>query len=238
MLVLQSHGELGKAAGLLHGACGRCPSLWGGGPCSGPTLHLPRRYLYKYIPTHSFWPSLPLRNHQPKSSDKTSSLPSVGTECTNRTRQPNALLRAPLDRVRTAAPMATPRVIQYVAGSKNNRLPAVYLHCRVKPNASKTREGVTALTDDAVELCVAAVPRDGASNRAVLEVLSKVSFALRTCLQAIVGPAHGCLLSFYLLGYSPLCLFVGTTSTIVSSRSYVAIALVVPKKKKNDRQAC
>lgn len=74
--------------------------------------------------------------------------------------------------------MATPRVIQYVAGGKNNRLPAVYLHCRVKPNASKTREGVTALTDDAVELCVAAVPRDGASNRAVLEVLSKVSFCI------------------------------------------------------------
>lgn len=70
--------------------------------------------------------------------------------------------------------MATQRVIQYVAGGKN-KLPAVHLHCRVKPNASKSREGVTSVTDDAVELCVAAVPRDGESNKAVLAVLSEVS---------------------------------------------------------------
>lgn len=70
--------------------------------------------------------------------------------------------------------MAAPRVIQYVAGGKT-KLPVVHLHCRVKPNASKVREGVTSVTDDAVELCVAAVPRDGESNKAVLAVLSEVS---------------------------------------------------------------
>lgn len=70
--------------------------------------------------------------------------------------------------------MATHRFIQYVAGSKN-KLPTIYLQCRVKPGASKFREGVASLTDDAVELCVAAAARNGEANKAVLAVLSEVS---------------------------------------------------------------
>lgn len=69
--------------------------------------------------------------------------------------------------------MATNHFMRYVAGSKN-KLPTVYLRCRVKPGASKVREGVTSLTDDAVELCVSAAPRDGESNKAVLALLSDV----------------------------------------------------------------
>lgn len=70
--------------------------------------------------------------------------------------------------------MASHRVLQYVAGAKK-KPPTVYLHCHVKPGASKVREGITALTDSAIELCVSAVPKDGESNRAVLAVLSEVS---------------------------------------------------------------
>lgn len=69
--------------------------------------------------------------------------------------------------------MSTSRIIQYVAGSKK-KLPTVYLHCHVKPGASKVREGIACLTDNAIELCVSAQPRDGESNKAVLMVLSKV----------------------------------------------------------------
>lgn len=69
--------------------------------------------------------------------------------------------------------MASQRLIQYVAGTKN-KFPAVYLQCHIKPRASKVREGVCSLTDDAVHICVAAIPRDGESNKAVLAVLSKV----------------------------------------------------------------
>lgn len=119
--------------------------------------------------------------------------------------------------------MAIRRVIQYVAGG-NNRLPAVYLHCRVKPNASKTREGVTALTDDAVELCVAAVPRDGASNRAVLEVLSKVSFCTAD-VPARNGEAGSLMSSVLFVAYSLLCWLIGTSFTVVSSREYIVRAL-------------
>lgn len=75
--------------------------------------------------------------------------------------------------------MASQRVLQYVAGAKKNP-PTVYLRCHVKPGASKVREGITALTDSTIELCVSAVPKDGESNKAVLAVLSEVSesFAL------------------------------------------------------------
>lgn len=69
--------------------------------------------------------------------------------------------------------MASQRLIQYVAGTKN-KLPAVYLQCHIKPRANKAREGISSVTDDAVHICVAAIPKDGESNRAVLSVLSKV----------------------------------------------------------------
>ncbi|CAN8104316.1 unnamed protein product [Discula destructiva] len=68
--------------------------------------------------------------------------------------------------------MASHRFIYYVAGSKNT-LPTVYLKCHVKPRANSIREGITALTADAVKICVAAIPKDGESNKAVLNVLSE-----------------------------------------------------------------
>lgn len=70
--------------------------------------------------------------------------------------------------------MASHRVLQYVAGAKT-KPPTVYMRCHVKPGASKVREGITALTDSTIELCVSAVPKDGESNKAVLTVLSEVS---------------------------------------------------------------
>lgn len=69
--------------------------------------------------------------------------------------------------------MATQRFIQYAVGSKKK--PAtVYLRCHVKPGASKVREGITSLTDDAIELCVSAAAREGEANKAVVAVLSEV----------------------------------------------------------------
>ncbi|KUI72377.1 UPF0235 protein C15orf40 [Cytospora mali] len=82
--------------------------------------------------------------------------------------------------------MATQRFIQYAVGSKNK--PAtVYLQCHVKPGASKVREGITSLTDDAIQLCVSAVPRDGESNKAVLSVLSEALNVAKSDLQITRG---------------------------------------------------
>lgn len=64
--------------------------------------------------------------------------------------------------------------VRYVTGTKKNPLGLVYLQCHVKPGASKSREGVTALTDEAVEVCIAAQAQDGEANKATLALLSKV----------------------------------------------------------------
>ncbi|KAI0404108.1 DUF167-domain-containing protein [Xylaria palmicola] len=60
-----------------------------------------------------------------------------------------------------------------IAQRKSSAGPALQLRCHVRPGASKTREGVVAITDDAIELCVSAPPQDGKANKAVLELLSK-----------------------------------------------------------------
>lgn len=65
--------------------------------------------------------------------------------------------------------------IRFVAAAKQPAVGTLVLQCRVKPGASKVREGIVAVTDDAVEICVAAQARDGEANRAVVHVLSQVS---------------------------------------------------------------
>lgn len=71
--------------------------------------------------------------------------------------------------------MATRKAIEIVKKSSTETL---LLRCHVRPGASKIREGVTEVTEvteEAVQLCVAAQPQDGKSNKAVIEVLSDVS---------------------------------------------------------------
>ena len=70
--------------------------------------------------------------------------------------------------------MASTGAIRYVAGTKKNPLGTVYLQCHVKPGASKQREGITALTDNSIEVCVAAQAREGEANKAIVKVLSDV----------------------------------------------------------------
>ena len=50
----------------------------------------------------------------------------------------------------------------------------LYIPCYVKPNASASRVGVTAVGPDRVNVSVAAVPRDGAANLAVAQVIAEV----------------------------------------------------------------
>lgn len=65
--------------------------------------------------------------------------------------------------------------LRYVQGTKKSPQGTFYLQCHVKPGASKQREGVTSLTNEAVELCVAAQAKEGEANKAVVKVLSQVS---------------------------------------------------------------
>jgi uncharacterized protein YggU (UPF0235/DUF167 family) len=70
------------------------------------------------------------------------------------------------------------RAIWYVAATKKTPKNTLYMHCNVKPGASKNREGITSINDEAVEVCVAAQAREGEANKAVIKVLSKVRIVL------------------------------------------------------------
>lgn len=71
--------------------------------------------------------------------------------------------------------MSAPAAVRFLAGTKKNPLGSLRLQCHVKPGASAAREGVLAVTNEAVELCVAAQAREGEANKAVVKLLSEVS---------------------------------------------------------------
>lgn len=50
----------------------------------------------------------------------------------------------------------------------------LHIPCYVKPNASARRTGIIAVGTTRVDVCVAAVPRDGAANLAVSQVIAEV----------------------------------------------------------------
>jgi uncharacterized protein YggU (UPF0235/DUF167 family) len=61
--------------------------------------------------------------------------------------------------------------------NKNQPLPKKYslqITCHVKPNASSFREGIIAVGAEKVDVCVAAMPRNGGANAAVSRVFAQV----------------------------------------------------------------
>jgi uncharacterized protein len=83
--------------------------------------------------------------------------------------------------------MASKLAVRFVAASTKSGLGSIYLQCHVKPGASKQREGVAAVTDEAVELCVAAVAREGEANNAVREVISDILRIPKSSVEVIKG---------------------------------------------------
>ncbi|KAL2260481.1 hypothetical protein VTK26DRAFT_5501 [Humicola hyalothermophila] len=79
------------------------------------------------------------------------------------------------------------RAIWYVAGTKKSPNGTLYMHCNVKPGASKNREGIASVDDEAVEVCVAAQAREGEANKAVIKVLSEVLDLPKSSLQITQG---------------------------------------------------
>ncbi|KAI1260287.1 DUF167-domain-containing protein [Xylariaceae sp. FL1019] len=72
--------------------------------------------------------------------------------------------------------------------SKNSPVKTILqLHCQVRPGASKSREGIVAITEESIQLCVSAQAQDGKANRAVLEVLSNVLGVPKSNLQIVNG---------------------------------------------------
>ncbi|KAF2445375.1 DUF167-domain-containing protein [Karstenula rhodostoma CBS 690.94] len=67
-----------------------------------------------------------------------------------------------------------PPAIRFVA-TKGSKTPtgSIQLLCRVKPGVSANREGVSGISDNAVEVCVAARAKEGEANKAVRDVLAE-----------------------------------------------------------------
>lgn len=74
-----------------------------------------------------------------------------------------------------SAIMSFNKAVWYVAATKKSSHPTLFINCSVKPGASKSREGVTSIREDAVEICVSAQAREGEANKAVVKVLSEVN---------------------------------------------------------------
>lgn len=51
---------------------------------------------------------------------------------------------------------------------------AIELSCHVKPGVNARREGIAAVTEDQIEVCVAAQAKEGEANKAVREVIAEV----------------------------------------------------------------
>ena len=71
--------------------------------------------------------------------------------------------------------MASPSAVRFiVSGKKTPTFGSLRLQLRIKPGTSKDRQGVSSVSDDCVELCVAAQARDGQANKAVVQLLSDI----------------------------------------------------------------
>jgi len=103
-----------------------------------------------------------------------------------------ALVTAPLKFTTTCTPsasepaMATHPAIRFISSSGKSALSLVHLQCHVKPGASKQREGIIAVSNAVIEVCVSAQPRDGEANKAVREVISSVRKFRGGCLLHLI----------------------------------------------------
>lgn len=89
---------------------------------------------------------------------------------------------------------AASRAVRFIASSSSSsssKKPpprgTLELRLHVRPFASREREGVDAVGPDAVDVCVAARPRDGDANRAVVRLLGDLLGVPRSRLRLTHG---------------------------------------------------
>lgn len=51
---------------------------------------------------------------------------------------------------------------------------SIHIACHVRPGGSSKREGITAVTAESIELCIAAQAKEGEANKAVRELIAEV----------------------------------------------------------------
>jgi uncharacterized protein YggU (UPF0235/DUF167 family) len=68
--------------------------------------------------------------------------------------------------------------IRFIATKGNAQRGMIQLLCHVKPGANASREGIAAVSDEAIEICVASQAREGEANKSVREVVAEASLVL------------------------------------------------------------
>jgi len=64
--------------------------------------------------------------------------------------------------------------IRFIAAKPKAQTASIQLLCHVKPGVKAEREGIVAVTDKGIDVCVAAKARKGEANKAVREVIAGV----------------------------------------------------------------
>lgn len=78
--------------------------------------------------------------------------------------------------------------IRFVASkSARNCTGTIQLLCHVKPGVSANREGIAAVSDERIDICVAAQPKDGEANKAVREVIADALRVAKSDVEVIKG---------------------------------------------------
>ena len=75
------------------------------------------------------------------------------------------------------------QAIRFVPSSVKNKPSRLLLLCHAKPNASTRREGITAITQDRIDICGAAPGKDGEANMAVRKLIAAVEYPSVTSLK-------------------------------------------------------
>jgi uncharacterized protein (TIGR00251 family) len=88
----------------------------------------------------------------------------------------------------TPTPSMSGPAIRFVASkSAKNCMGTIQLLCHVKPGVSARREGIVAVSDERIEMCVAAQPKDGEANKAVRQVIADALRVARSDVEVIKG---------------------------------------------------
>ena len=79
------------------------------------------------------------------------------------------------------------RFVAAKAAVAKNSPGVVQLMCQVKPGVSAQRKGIAAVSDERVEICVSAQPREGEANRAVRDVIADALKIAKSDVEVVKG---------------------------------------------------
>ena len=80
------------------------------------------------------------------------------------------------------------RAVRYVAAAAaKSGTGMLQLLCHVKPGVSASREGIAAVSEDRIDVCVAAQARDGEANKAVRRVVADALGVAKSDVEVVKG---------------------------------------------------